>query len=53
MKIKMVLYSSIVGVAMKTKIKKDKIFILCSIIFLGALFINYVARLIYFYIKMK
>ena len=51
----MVLYSSIVGVNMKEKrkIKKDKVFILCSIVFLGGLFINYVARLIYFYIKMK
>lgn len=51
----MVLYSSIVGVNMKEKrkIKKDKVFILCSIIFLGGLFINYVARLIYFYIKMR
>lgn len=37
----------------KRKIKKDKIFILCSILFLGALFINYVSRLIYFYIKLK
>lgn len=35
------------------KIKKDKIFIFCSIIFLGGLIINYVARLIYFYIKIK
>ena len=51
----MVLYFSIVGVNMKEKrkIKKDKIFILCSIIFLGSLFITYVGRLIYFYIKMK
>lgn len=51
----MVSYSSIVGVNMKEKrkIKKDKIFILCSVIFLGGLFINYVARLIYFYIKIR
>ncbi len=37
----------------KRKLKKDKIFILCSIIFLGGLFINYLGRFIYFYIKMK
>lgn len=51
----MVLYSSIVGVIVKEKrrIRKDKIVILGSIIFLGGLFINYVARFIYFYIKLK
>lgn len=35
------------------KLRKDKIFIFSSIIFLGGLFINYVVRLVYFYIKLK
>lgn len=37
----------------KTKIKKDKIFIFSSVLFLGGLFINYVVRLIYFYFSIK
>lgn len=37
----------------KLKIKKDKLFIISSIIFLSGLFINYVVRLIYFYINIK
>ena len=51
----MVLYSSIVGVRMKEKrkLRIDKIFILCSVIFLSCLVVNYVGRLIYFYIKLK
>lgn len=37
----------------KLKIKKDKVFIFSSILFLGGLFIIYVTRLVYFYIKVK
>lgn len=37
----------------KVKIKKDKIFMFVSAIFLGGLFLNYVVRFVYFYISMK